>query len=262
MNYYDKDPKKGGKKIPAYKFFVQSGLTEKAIAEGGLINPTHDFNLLKAARLSLFEKHKLQFIDERTFNEVATTDQDLNQYYIAWLNNELDVIKQWLSDKYPTGKPRLKPDISNQIEIKKYWHFVVNEIETTELKVKTTVIQLDEHTTTVLKALNEYGFSKYLSDNKYDENKVYSLMSKQEKKSFMPYCIALLSEIEYLKYFRKEYAKSQTELNKKLAAVFDVTDRRIRGNINVLNAGTSEDELQYTSSTHIVSIRKEMLGLR
>lgn len=137
MNYYDKDPKKGGKKIPPYKYFVQSGLTEKAIAEGCLINPTHDFNLLKAARLSLFEKHKLQFIDERTFNEVATTDQDLNEHYIAWLNNELDVIKQWLPDNNPTGKPRTKPYISNQIEIKKYWHFVVNEIETTELKVKT-----------------------------------------------------------------------------------------------------------------------------
>lgn len=120
MNFYDKDPEKGGKQISRWEFINQ-------ILPTGI--PTHNFELLKPVRQELFEKEKVKFLKERNLNGLKTTDYELNLFLGAWLNNELKEIEVWLSDTYPNGKKRGKPSISEQIEILKYKDFVNTEIE-------------------------------------------------------------------------------------------------------------------------------------
>jgi hypothetical protein len=77
----------------------------------------------------------------------------------------------------------------------------------------------------------------------------------------MPYTIALLSELKYLKYFFDEFTTTKAEGYKKLSKVFESQERRIKGNINVLNENSKEDAAQYTSHTFLKSISKSLKGL-
>jgi hypothetical protein len=129
LKYYDGDSEKGGKEISRWKYLECSGLNAHFEKMGSPINPTHDFKLLKPFRNNLFEKEKKYFIEERNLDELETNDFELNCFYYSWLNNELKVIKQWLSDTYPNGEKKgiLNSD-SEQIEILKYKQFVCFEI--------------------------------------------------------------------------------------------------------------------------------------
>lgn len=98
-----------------------------------VINPTHNFELLKPVRLEQFEQKKQDFITERKEKNLLTADFELNSFYIFWLENEIKVTEQWLSDTHPKGeKKKNKPSASTQIEIKKYKNFIIKEIEKTE----------------------------------------------------------------------------------------------------------------------------------
>jgi hypothetical protein len=74
----------------------------------------------------------------------------------------------------------------------------------------------------------------------------------------MPYSIALLVEIGFVDHLYKEIYRTKKELNEKMGKIFDVSDRRIRGNINILNPGSKDDRAQYTSHTYIATIKKEL----
>lgn len=125
---------KNGKRVSStYDFLKDIGFVERMQSEHGFtINPTHNFELLKETRRGLFEEWKTAFIEERTIKKLQTNEFEMLCFYYAWLKQELDVIKQWLSDKYPNGEKRPKHSTSDQIEILKYKHSVEVEIEVTE----------------------------------------------------------------------------------------------------------------------------------
>ena len=129
MNYYDDDPKKGGKRISFWRYLQISGMLNDFKKAGYTINPTHNCEMLIPVRNAIFEKVKGQFIDERSLNELKTTNYDLSQLYSLWLEKELEVIKGWLSKIYPNGdKKKVMHSISEQLEISKYKKYVIDEI--------------------------------------------------------------------------------------------------------------------------------------
>lgn len=124
--YFIKDNQQ---QMPVYDFI-------KAMNPDASINPTHNFELLKAHRLKMYDKAEQEYIAERTVNRVETGDLEKSVLYYGWLKNELQIIGQWLSDTYPNGeKKRIKTSSAIQIEILKYERHVKTEMERIEESV-------------------------------------------------------------------------------------------------------------------------------
>lgn len=123
------------------------------------------------------------------------------------------------------------------------------------------ISQFDEQVNKVINGLNEYKFTEFLRQKDIDEDKIYQLINKHSGKTIMPFTIALLSEIDFLDYFFMNLNKYKNEGFKKLAMVFDVNARRIKGNVNILTKGSKEDISQYTSYQYVDYIREELKGL-
>jgi hypothetical protein len=90
---------------------------------------------------------------------------------------------------------------------------------------------------------------------------VYNLFAKHSGREFFPYVIALLHELKYLEYFFKHHTTTKSRGFVLLAKVFGVNERRVKGNVNVLNPSSSEDPSQYTSSNYLEIVRDEIKGL-
>jgi len=121
MKFYEEE---NGKQISFWKFLEINKLTSG-------LNPTHNFELLKSHRLKQYEDKLVASTDKRLLNELETTLFDISMLYSDWLNDELKIIEQWLSDKYPNGDKK-KPLLSEEkIEIVKYKTFISNEIDST-----------------------------------------------------------------------------------------------------------------------------------
>lgn len=121
--------------------------------------------------------------------------------------------------------------------------------------------KFNENTTQVLNALNEYKFTEFLKEKNINEVQIFELISNHSGRELMPYTIALLKETKYLDYFFNEFTKTKAEGFEKLAKIFNVNERRIKGNVNILNEGSNEDAAQYTSNQHIESIQNKLKGL-
>ena len=127
MKFYEEE---NGKQISFWKVLEITKLTSG-------LNPTHSFELLKPHRLKQYEDTIVAFTDEMALNEVEITPIDIPMLYSDWLNDELKIIEQWLSDKYPNGDKK-KPLLSEEkIEIVKYKTFISNEIEKSVRLLKT-----------------------------------------------------------------------------------------------------------------------------
>jgi hypothetical protein len=118
--------------------------------------------------------------------------------------------------------------------------------------------QLSTKTTKLIGQLDEYKFSEYLKEKGYKPFDIFQMIQNHSGKELMPYTIALLSEIKYLEYFFDEFSKNKAEGYKKLSKIFESQERRIKGNINVLNENSKENPTQYTSHTFIEKIRKSL----
>ena len=137
----------------------------------------------------------------------------------------------------------------------------INEITPLLESVQPQLIQFKERTTLIINSLNEYRFSDFVNKSVYDVNNVNLLIHKHSGNELMPYTIALLSEIKFLDYFFDEFTKNKTDGFKKLGNVFNTNERRIKGNINILNSVSNEDPTQYTSINYTEIIQKELKGL-
>ena len=117
------------------------------------------------------------------------------------------------------------------------------------------------NTEILISKLNQFNFDDFLIMKEMDVQKIYYLIEKHSGKEQMPYCVALLSEIGYLKYFYREFSTNKTDGNKKLSEIFNCKERRIRGNVNILNDRSKEDPVNYTSYKFIEMVKKELKGL-
>ncbi len=108
--------------------------------------------------------------------------------------------------------------------------------------------------------LDNYQFSEFLASKGINKELISDLMNEHSGKELMPYSIALLNEIGFLKTFLTRF-KPKENAYKKLAAIFDVDPRRIRGNVTILNPKSKEDPTQYGSISYVDSIKERLSGL-
>jgi len=121
MKFYEEENEK---QISFWKFLEITKLTSG-------LNPTHSFELLKSHRLKQYEDKLVASTDKRLLNELETTLFDISMLYSEWLNNEMKVVEQWLSDKHPNGDKKKPLSFEEKIEIVKYKTFISNEIDST-----------------------------------------------------------------------------------------------------------------------------------
>lgn len=255
---------KNGKRIMSdYEFLEHTGLDKTFKAKGISFPPLHNAEILKASRLERFEQAKIKLIEERRIDQVETSELDLNIIYCMWLKSELLKIEQWTSNTFPNGdKKPIGLSNSNRIEVFKYKTFINTEIELTEQRInpQSQKIVWKGNSEKIIESLNEFSFTNYLQSHNYNELHIQELINSHSGKELVPYTLALLNEIGYLTFFFNEFTTTKLEGYKKLAEIFDSSERRIKGNVLVLNPKSIEDTTQYTSYTYSEMIRKELEG--
>jgi hypothetical protein len=113
----------------------------------------------------------------------------------------------------------------------------------------------------IIQALNQFEFEKFLKKNGFRIEEIYKLLELHGRD--LPYCIALLYEVGYLKYHLDEFCHTKKGMHQNLAKIFGADERRIRGNVNIIsNSGSTEDPTQYTSITYQEMVRKQIEGLK
>jgi len=72
----------------------------------------------------------------------------------------------------------------------------------------------------------------------------------------LPFKIAMMDYLGFLKHLSTQYFNTKAELNKFLAKNFNTTDRSVKGNINVLGIYSKEDKERYTAHLFIEKVEK------
>lgn len=203
-----------------------------------ILTQVNTYSLYERGLLTEPQKIKLELLlNERKLK--------LDQGYINQSPNEnqryRNILKEWYKDELAFIK-----EIIPVLEKK-------NDLENTQDHVP-------ERTATIIRSLNKYRFENFLRTNHYDPEIIYKMLAEHSQRETVPYAIALLKELNYLDYFFREFATSKIKGYKKLAEIFTSNERRIKGNILVLNPKSTEDTAEYTSHTYSEMIRKELEG--
>lgn len=131
----------------------------------------------------------------------------------------------------------------------------LNELITENAKILSTKGEI------LYNNLVKYGFLELskvdlLSTNKQKEI-VYLMIEKE-----IPYSITMLNYLGFIKRLSKNYALSQREIHKLLADWLEISERGIKGNLNVLNDYSKEDKLRYTSHLYLKEVEDDYNNLK
>lgn len=221
-------------KIASFNIHTKESLIELLISlTNNIITQINTVSLYDKGLLTEPEKLQLELIVSERKNKLQKGYVNNSKYEDQRYRN---ILKEWYKDEVEFIK-NIIPLLPNDVE------------------------ELNSKTTKIIEQLNKYKFSSFLIEKNYKPIDIYQLIQKHSGKELMPYTIALLSEIKYLDYFFNEFAKNKTDGYKILANIYEQTERRIKGNINILNDGSKEDVTQYTSYTYMENIRKTLKGL-
>jgi len=98
----------------------------------------------------------------------------------------------------------------------------------------------------------------------YDIPKIKVLSSEKQMQLIelllinkLPYCIAMLDFLDYVKFLDKIHFKNIKSRNVEIANWFDSNDRAVRGNINILIDYSDENNNRYTSNKHEESVEND-----
>lgn len=78
----------------------------------------------------------------------------------------------------------------------------------------------------------------------------------------IPYTIAFLDYIGFLKFLEKEHFQTKTRLNIELAKLLNSNARAIKGNINSLFPNSTENRKRYTAYQHKELVVKDYQRLK
>jgi len=91
-----------------------------------------------------------------------------------------------------------------------------------------------------------------------EPNKLIDLISNND----LPYNIAMIDFLGFIEHLKAKYFPTKDKLNKAVANLFDVTDRAVKGNINVLNPVSREDRSRYTADQQKKVVIKDYQTLK
>ncbi|MCF2505333.1 hypothetical protein L0663_18220 [Dyadobacter sp. CY107] len=106
--------------------------------------------------------------------------------------------------------------------------------------------------------LYKHRFDDFHIENNIDPRKLFDLL----KVNKTPYRIALLHKTGYIEFVENEFGGGvKTNLYKIMAKILKSHDRKVKGNILVLNPKTDENKKQYTSHLHVRQVEEDLSGL-
>jgi len=123
-----------------------------------------------------------------------------------------------------------------------------------ELESKEQLIINETTSEKIHKNIKEYGF--------FELEKVKGLSNDNQIELLkllgeIPYTIAMFEYLGFLQYLMKNHFRTQTERNERLSKWLEVTDRRIKGNINVLNEKSEENRATYTAHNYKEKVKED-----
>lgn len=126
----------------------------------------------------------------------------------------------------------------------------ITETEPKQIVTKTDKLKED---------LSKYGFFELPKLKTLSEpNKLIDLISNND----LPYNIAMIDFLGFIEHLKAKYFPTKDKLNKAVANLFDVTDRAVKGNINVLNPVSREDRSRYTADQQKKVVIKDYQTLK
>jgi len=243
-----------------------------------------------------FNRDKLMIIlddfEFYLFNEKEEFESELSHQDIINAINELNEKKKdipyikLIDIKDKNGKPLIEhPEKSNIVDLEKllfpyeffccyqFKNFLIKKINTPvkdndEIKVPDRVennlvikperlsMKIDRHVIEdQLRKLNFLDL-KLVKDLEVEKIKELIKILIQNK---LPYQIAMLDFLGFLKYLEESHFRTKLELHKALALIFKSHERAVRGNINNL---VSIKEKRYTSHIHMEIVKRDYLLLK
>lgn len=121
--------------------------------------------------------------------------------------------------------------------------------------------QAETKTDKLKSELGEYGFfalSKVTHLSEPNKQRLVELISTKP----MPYGIAMFDFLGYLQHLKAEHFKTTDKLFKEVAKWFEVAERAVKGNINVLNNKSNENRERYTAHNHIETVKNDYQKLK
>jgi len=109
--------------------------------------------------------------------------------------------------------------------------------------------------------LNRYDFNSLIEIKDIGEkkrNKVLNLIITND----VPYQIAMLDHLGFIKHLDKNYCTSKDELQKLLAKILATGQRNVKGNILVLNPISREDRSRYTAHAYKEIVQNDFNRLK
>jgi hypothetical protein len=110
-------------------------------------------------------------------------------------------------------------------------------------------------------ALDKYNFKqvdalKHIPEN--TQNNLYEILASIK----IPFQIALLHELGFIEFLKKNYVNSDVKLFKKLAEILETNERIVKGNIYVLKPYSNENRNRYTAHQHIAEAKDILAKLK
>jgi hypothetical protein len=124
---------------------------------------------------------------------------------------------------------------------------IVNPIETKTDKLKTV--------------LSEHGFFELTKVKQLFEQNKQSLVELISTND-LPYSIAMLDYLAFLKHLKAEHFKSDKKLFKAISEWFGASERAVKGNIYVLNEFSKENRTRYTADQQKQTVQKNYEALK
>lgn len=189
-------------------------------------------------------------------HEILTVEQ-FGDYINAEVKNAQEVMQRVYLLEQQNADYKTDPHRANRSQTY-IWNKERIKALNTFLPIKT---ELKGNVQRIIDGLANYKFSEFLEKKNYSTGTIYELLNEHSGKELVPHTIALLNETGFLDHFMNEYCKNKTECFKILARIFEVNERRIKGNVNILvNPNSTESETEYTSIKHTEAIRKRIQG--
>ncbi|OJV15402.1 MAG: hypothetical protein BGO21_30885 [Dyadobacter sp. 50-39] len=122
----------------------------------------------------------------------------------------------------------------------------------------TTLAKIPKNENQFRNELYRYDFEGFCKERELDSTKIFNLL----KTNKLPYRIALLDTMGYLEFLKSQFANQKSNhLYKILEKILSANERKIKGNILVINQKSKENRTTYTAHLHLDKVKEDLKGL-
>lgn len=209
---------------------------------------------------ALIEKKKIKSITSYQVNS-SFIPLPFNKDYFLGRSRLFDIALDATIKQMESQKSQQKDSITQNASASNQYEQNETHQESEEQENTSEERRTNTYSQQLRERLEEYGFFDYLKNLGYENDQqenIFHLLSTNK----LPYRIALLAHLQYVKHIQDEYCKTYKQRDQVLAYILnDVSSRKVRGNINVLNAKSGESRYYYTADQHWEVVKQDILKL-